>query len=183
MKVFLDTEFTSLTMYSSLLSLALVSEDGREFYAEIYPFDKKVSKWVKENVLDNFLYKNYTDYFKLTKHNDKGTEYSYHCNGFDYEIVDELAKWLKQFDEIEIWSDCLAYDWVLFCDLFGGAEKIPKNINYIPFDIATLFKIKGINPDITREDFILDIKIQGVKHNALYDAKVIKACYDKLMKL
>jgi hypothetical protein len=37
-------------------------------------------------------------------------------------------------------------------------------------------KIKGIDPDINREVFA---GIEGVKHNALHDAKVIKACYEK----
>jgi len=77
-----------------------------------------------------------------------------------------------------MWSDCLAYDWVLFNDLFGHAFNIPKNVYYIPFDICTLFKLKGIDPDINREEFA---GMQGAKHNALHDAKVIKACYEKLM--
>ena len=58
--------------------------------------------------------------------------------------------------------------------------KIPKNIYYIPLDICTLFKVKGIDPDISREEF------SGVnsknKHNSLFDAKVIKLCYEKLIK-
>jgi hypothetical protein len=100
------------------------------------------------------------------------------------DIRRELSKWLEQFESIEVWSDCLAYDWVLFCDIFGSAFDIPKNIYYIPFDICTLFKAKGIDPDINREvyaewgDNTLDRK-----HNALWDARVIKACYDKLMKV
>lgn len=95
-------------------------------------------------------------------------------------VAEELIHWLLQFDKIEIWSDCLAYDWVLFCDLFGHAFKIPGNVYYIPFDICTMFKLKGIDPDINREEFA---GIQGPKHNALHDAEVIKACYEKLMVL
>jgi hypothetical protein len=84
---------------------------------------------------------------------------------------------------IEIWSDCLAYDWVLFCGLFGGAMKLPSFIDYIPYDICTLFKVRGIDPDINREDFCgikMDGKV-GFKHNSLWDANVIKGCYEKLM--
>jgi hypothetical protein len=93
---------------------------------------------------------------------------------------------LSQFENVEMWSDCLAYDWVLFNDIFGTAFDIPKNVYYIPFDICTLFKIKGIDPDINREDFAKDILMKecfkvGQKHNALWDATVIKACYEKLM--
>jgi hypothetical protein len=88
---------------------------------------------------------------------------------------------LSAYKHVEIWSDCLAYDWVLFNQLWGHAFNIPKNVYYIPFDICTLFKIKGIDPDINREEFA-EIQEKPEKHNALWDAKVIKACYEKLME-
>ena len=68
--------------------------------------------------------------------------------------------------------------WVLFCDLFGGAMKIPECVYYIPFDLATLFKVKGIDPDINREEYV-GIIAGGNKHNALWDAQMIRACYTR----
>ena len=48
--------------------------------------------------------------------------------------------------------------------------------------ICTLMKIKGIDPDVNREEFAW--MIEGAeKHNALWDAKVIKACYEKLQSI
>jgi len=47
--------------------------------------------------------------------------------------------------------------------------KIPSNVYYIPFDVCTLFKIKNVDPDINREEFIsdrLDIR-SNYKHNSL----------------
>ena len=90
---------------------------------------------------------------------------------------------------VEIWSDCLAYDWVLFCELFGGAlnKNLPNNVYYIPFDICTLFKMKGIDPDISREGYAGMAYGEGAddekdtKHNALWDAMVIKGCYERLV--
>ena len=54
MLVFLDTEFTSFER-PELLSLALVAEDGREFYAELadYP-ESQCSEFVHETVLPLF---------------------------------------------------------------------------------------------------------------------------------
>jgi hypothetical protein len=46
--------------------------------------------------------------------------------------------------------------------------------------MATLFKIKGIDPDINRKEFI-GAKDFGVEHNALVDARIIKMCYEKVM--
>jgi hypothetical protein len=47
------------------------------------------------------------------------------------------------------------------------------------FDICTLLQVQGIDPDISRIEFseLHDI----AHHNALDDARVIKACYNKLV--
>jgi len=78
-----------------------------------------------------------------------------------------------------MWSDCLSYDWVLFNQIFGNAFNIPKNVYHIPFDICTLFYAKGIDADISREAFA-EIPEVSQKHNALWNAKVIRQCFKKL---
>jgi len=171
MRIYFDCEFTGLHKKTTLISIGLISEDGRTFYAELTDYDElQIDKWLQENVLNN-LYLETGDNQPKTYDNCSIKESKSY-------VADELVEWLSQFDSVEMWSDCLAYDWVLFNDLFGHAFNIPKNVYYIPFDICTLFKIKGIDPDISREGFA---GIDGQKHNALHDAKVIKACYEKLM--
>jgi hypothetical protein len=50
-RIFIDTEFTNLTT-PRLISLALVAEDGAEFYGELSDFDaRECSEFVKEKVL------------------------------------------------------------------------------------------------------------------------------------
>jgi hypothetical protein len=177
MKVFMDTEFTGLHKGTTLISIGLVAENGKSFYAELTDYDEsKVDDWLKNNVI-NHLYLGEAQYDRRLK--DSYDEFE--SVGTTDHVKHELEWWLKQFDEIEIWSDCLAYDWVLFNNIFGTAFDIPENVYYIPFDICTVFKLKGIDPDISREKFIAD-SVEGAKHNALYDAKVIKACYEKLME-
>jgi hypothetical protein len=174
MKVFFDTEFTGLHQGTTLISIGLVAEDGRTFYAESIEYDKsQIDDWLEKNVLANLM------------------TIEPHYNNCDYDnqrmkdtlnqIAINLTYWLNRIGDVEIWSDCLAYDWVLFCDLFGGAMRIPKNVYYIPFDICTLMKMKGVDPDINREAFVGLGGYTTAKHNALHDARVIKACYDKLM--
>jgi hypothetical protein len=54
-------------------------------------------------------------------------------------------------------------------------------VYYIPFDICTLFNLKGIDPDINRREFSgADATFR--EHHALDDAKVIKMCYERAMK-
>lgn len=190
-KIFFDTEFTGLHQNTTLISIGLVAETGKTFYAEFTDYDKnQVDSWIKENVIKNLTLQDWLGDMRCvagTNGNDTTVI------GPSSDIIKYLKAWLFQFEEVEMWSDCLSYDWVLFCELWGGALEIPSWIYYIPFDICTLFKEKGINPDIQREEFaygdikdmtyIYELSQEYKKHNALWDAKVIKACYDKLNKL
>lgn len=176
-KIFFDTEFTGLHQKTTLISIGLISECGKQFYAELTDYDKsQIDEWLQENVLNNLYLDGYDNDANLSDWKIKG-------NSDD--VKSALEVWIAQFEEIEIWSDCLSYDWVLFNQIFGHAFNIPKNVYYIPFDICTLFQVKGINPDISREEFAKDFLVKvafqsGKKHNAMWDAFVIRECYKKL---
>lgn len=179
-RIFLDTEFTGLHQKTTLISLALVAETGEEFYAEFTDYDKsQVDEWVGANVLTKLWG---SDKAEREKH--PAVVYAF---GDREKITGEIKAWLQQFPFIEIWADVLAYDWVLFCELFGGALKLPENIFYIPFDLATVFRQKGwIEPrnkyekDVNRFEFAeADARNQ---HHALWDAKVELKCFQLLCK-
>lgn len=170
MIVFFDTEFTGLHQKTTLISIGLVTEKGNEFYAELTDYDQtQIDDWLQSNVINNLFIPD-----------DIGKQRINHFKGESEYIKEKLTSWLEGLGEVEIWSDCLSYDWVLFNQIFGHAFNIPKNVYYIPFDICTLMKIKGIDPDISREEFV---GTTGAKHNALHDALVIKLCYEKLMSI
>lgn len=173
-KIFFDTEFTGLHQKTTLISIGFISECGKTFYAEFADYDKsQVDNWIQENVINNTLFINGSSSSCTNLNN-------YSHVGATETIVADLKDWLSQFKKVEIWSDCLAYDWVLFNQLFGHAFNIPENVYYIPFDICTLFKAKGIDPDISREEFS-GMSDNSQKHNALWDARVIKKCYENLI--
>lgn len=176
-KLFFDTEFTGLHQRTTLISLGIISEQGRTFYAEFTDYHAdQIDEWLKENVIHKLVLNDF----------DVDRDYSPYSNDVVYkgsaeEVVQALMHWLGNDDQYEIWSDCLSFDWVLFCNLFGHAFSVPSNIYYIPFDICTLFKVNGIDPDISREKFGCGEHYADMpKHNALWDARVIKMCYDKL---
>jgi hypothetical protein len=191
MRVFFDTEFTGLHQNTTLISIGCVAEDGRMFYAECTDYDEaQVDDWLREHVIANLTlhlpephpeYGPTEGWANYTKVPRKPKQYNCEVKGKSAFVVSCLADWLRDCGEVAMWSDCLAYDWVLFCQLFGGALKIPAHIYYIPFDLSTLLKLKGVDPDISREDFAEMSGADAVKHNALWDARVIKACYDKAM--
>jgi len=188
MNIFFDTEFTGLHQNTTLISIGLISEDNRTFYAEFNDYDTaQIDEWIEANVISNLKFAppkaGEQEYYIKSRHDDDiplTEKWNLEMRGNKAEVKRELSEWLSQFDDIEIWSDCLAYDWVLFNGIFGHAFNIPENVYYIPFDICTLLKIKGVDPDISREQYAGDIA-NVEKHNALFDAKVIKACYEKLI--
>jgi hypothetical protein len=81
---------------------------------------------------------------------------------------------------------------VLFNQIWGHAFSIPENIYYIAMDICTVFEMNNIDPDISREEYceienfteektkVLYNDFKSVKHNALWDAFIIRECYNKL---
>ena len=172
-KIFFDTEFTDLHQNTTLISIGLISETGQTFYAELTDYDKsQIDEWLQTNVIDNLTLTS-----RENMQHTKDTHISVKCDTSN--LKGFLTQWFEQFGEVEIWSDCLSYDWVLFNQIFGHAFNIPKNVYYIPFDICTLFYAKGIDADISREAFA-EMSEGSKKHNALWDAKVIRQCFVKL---
>ena len=78
----------------------------------------------------------------------------------------------------------------LICD-GGDNMNLPDYIDYIPIDLSTMLLMKGIDPDITREEFadqhylnmlpntkpFSDWSRTAIKHNSLWDACVAYLCY------
>lgn len=165
----------------------MISECGKQFYAELTDYDKsQIDDWLQKNVIDKLhLEKPIEDQKARINYKEFQKKGNVNYYGQSILLKESLEDWLSQFERIEIWSDCLSYDWVLFCQIWSHAFKIPKHIYYIPFDICTTFKEKGIDPDINREDFAFGhFELhEAKKHNALWDARVIKACHEKLLSM
>ena len=175
MKVFFDCEFTGLQKDTELISIGMVSENGKLFYAEFTDYDKsKVDDWIQENVIDNLIF---------NKHNILETDTF--LRGTKEKIKEKLTSWLSQFNTVDLVSDVCHFDMVLFTDIFGSAFDLPDNVTPACYDI---------NQDIQRyydyqtshgafdksREAILEehgIEVKGCKHNSLYDARVIEAIY------
>ena len=182
MKIFFDTEFTGLHKNTTLISIGLVTEDDRSFYAEFIDYDlSQCNDWIKENVIDNLLLNDYETFEKRIINGDT------YVRGTKETIVEELKEWLSVYDNIELVSDCCHYDMMLFVDLFGNAFDLPKNINPVchdinqdianRYDLSETWAFNKSREEILEEN---GINIEGNKHNAFYDAKVIKEIYNIL---
>lgn len=189
--LFLDAEFSGLHKHTTLISLAIVAETGESFYYECSDYDAlQCDDWIIENViahLTNALMLHNSVEYK----DDKTTR----GRGTKEFLAQYLSTWLTQFKNIQFVADVPHYDWVLFCDIFGGAFSIPKNIHYICLDMATMIheyepywvdkdRVEFIGTDM--QDHIINklgMSKETASHNALYDAYLCKFCYLKLESL
>lgn len=203
MKLFFDTEFTGLHKDTTLISIGIVSEDGKKFYAEFTDYDEsQCNDWIKENVIKKLKAENIKFDSSHTlcdassfgnrrwlKYNDS-MEVAY---GEIFYIIPFLQIWLKQFDTIQFVSDVCHYDFVLLIDLLtngGTALDLPENISAVchdlNMDIARHFHVSDREAfDMSREQIMNELCgsediVTGDKHNSLYDAEVIKAIYKEI---
>lgn len=187
-KIFFDTEFTGLHQNTTLVSIGLISDEGERFYAELTDFDDtQCDEWIEKNVLEHLLLRGNSELEKQLEDDGMTTT----VIGSKEDVREELNEWLNGFgDDIQFISDVCHYDMVLLCDLLAdGAILLPQFIN--PFchdlcqDIAMILDVSEKAAfDISREQLLTDRGVslpKSQKHNALYDAEVIKAIYDNLI--
>lgn len=121
MRLFLDCEFSQLSAAAKLISLALVAEDGSEFYVELLDAwqEEDCSDFVKEIVLPQLW----------------GGSYALPI----VEARMSLLRFLTSFKkEVEIVTDAPQYDWELFCDLVYDGGRWPRIVRNFPTDATTL---------------------------------------------
>jgi len=153
MILFLDTEFTTLTPWADLLSLALVSDDGAlEFYAERNDVPhKRCSHFVRESVLPHF-----------------GRHPAAVCN-----LVD-MRKRLRAFVNALPEAATVACDFSGDMDLLGSAIGAPwpaqLHLDRLPLD--TLVTSAGW---IAAEDEYFSAG--HPRHHALHDARALRCAY------
>lgn len=185
-KMFLDAEFTGLHKLSTLISIALVCEDGNEFYAELTDYDElQINKWLQENVMSKLILGGY-EFERDYRPNDKTVK----VKG-DTELVKQtLTSWLEKYKDegVELWGDVPADDVIHFRSIFGSAWDVPPFVGYIVYDLATALKLCRQNPDVNRAEFVYGSKDKVPTsdlsvHNALYDARLEKEVYAKIFSL
>ena len=172
MRVYLDCEFNYNQGDLSLISLAMVDDYGDAFYAEQTPVIAGGNEWLDIHVVPKLWV---VDRSLIDK------KVHYVTGKKDY-IGEQMKVWLKmrggRETPVQMIGDVYAHDWLLFCDLMGGFF-LPDYLHYIPLDLATLLYAKGMWEDVDREGFA-GLSDSSMKHNALWDARVLRKCWLKL---
>ena len=154
MRYFLDTEFYEDGQTIDLISIGVVCEDGREFYAVSQDAQlHRVSEWVRANVLPH-----------LPKYGDPA-----------WQKRATIAANLKAFmhdEKPEVWAYYADYDWVALCQLFGTMMGLPGRFPKFCRDL------KQLSVDVGSPKHPPDPEGE---HNALVDARWNRDLYTFLM--
>ena len=121
-KYFLDTEFIEQPNTIDLVSIGIVCNDGRKYYAISNQFDEaKANDWVLENVI-----------YKLESLPRKSLA----------QIKTELLEFITG-ENIEFWGYYSDYDWVAFCWIFGTMMELPSGYPMYCRDLKQLLDESG----------------------------------------
>lgn len=244
MKYFLDTEFiegtqNKRTFFGSiketkptidLISIGIVSEDSKEYYAISKDFNIKEAwnrfqektptiqgrmqkeYWIRNNVLKPVYYEligkdinfhNYDQFFTykafknlINKHGKTNKQIAKEVKEFcKYQLnypnpFGSVSTVTKIDTNIEFYTYYGAYDWVVFCWLFGKMIDLPDGFPMFSRDLKVMLDDKAksfaniqritVNQDIKAKTFEDKLKLvkamhnyptQDNLHNALDDAK------------
>lgn len=158
MKYFLDTEFIEYPHVILLISIGIVAEDGREYYAESSEWDNQdlnqtndCGEWLQKNVIC---------------HLDKDISKRKSLLTIKTEVLEFIGE-----DKPIFYGYYADYDWVVFCWIFGQMVDLPRDWPKYCRDIKQLADMLG-NPTLPKQE--------SNEHNALADARWNKQAFEFL---
>jgi hypothetical protein len=175
-RFFYDTEFIEDGKTIELISIGIVAEDGREYYAVNAgaPWKRIADhQWLRENVAR----------YLPRIHGDRRLQVSYRRNplalDFDSPLMKNRATIAREVEAFitadsherrdnELWAYFGAYDHVVLCQLWGTMISLPKGVPMFTHELMQLWSHAG-RPEKPEQP-------EGA-HNALHDARWNAALY------
>lgn len=189
MRYYVDTEFIDDGHTIDLISIGIVCEDGREYYAQSVEFNhRNASPWVKENVLTHLLvcpsshaailgisglYR--TDRAEHQRHGQCVDQQRGRVHNCPWRTREQLKRDVQAFitEPTALAGWCAGYDFVAFCQLFGAMMDLPAGWPHYIKDIQYILDERGISDDQLPQQ-------EEDVHNALADARHIKRLWEFL---
>ena len=172
----LDTEFMDNGRTIELLSIAILAENGREFYRQVVEADyDRANPWVRKHVLPQM---------RQCVAGDKAWHWAYFSQrggdgcpahiGCPWEFADNIAQELVAFvgESPTFLGYYSAYDHVALCQLFGTMMELPTGWPMYTQDLRQLLDQSGLQGVTQPEDD------HGI-HFALDDARWIMETYKR----
>lgn len=178
MKYFYDTEFLENGRTIKPISIGIVAEDGREYYAvnSAMPIESiHNNNWLMKNVIPNLpivrsdnLYNAGPNWEPDRKHPDVKAR---------WRIASEVRSFLLAGSPVELWANYGAYDHVMLAQLWGSMVYLPEGIPMYTNDIQQMARRLGVT-----ESALNNVPMNGTSQNAIDDARYTRKLYDCLVK-
>ncbi|MGH8960775.1 MAG: polyadenylate-specific 3'-exoribonuclease AS [Jatrophihabitantaceae bacterium] len=155
MRYFYDCEFIEDGRTIELVSIGVVAEDGREFYAVSTEFDpSRAISWVRRNVLD-----------KLPAPGDSA------WRSRESIRAELLAFLVEPGEPIELWAWMAGYDHVSLAQLWGDMRALPRAIPRFTHELRQVWEDAGSPPlppaPADQHDALADARHNLARWNAL----------------
>lgn len=149
-RYFYDCEFIEDGRTIDLISIGIVAEDGREFYAVSTEFDEaRAGRWVRTKVIP---------------HLPRPADPSWRSRA---RIRDDLLAFLTAPAlPIQLWAWCGAYDHVALAQLWGDMPALPRAVPRFTREIRQHWELAG-GPSVAEHG--------TDRHQALVDARLAMA--------
>jgi len=159
-RYFYDCEFIEDGRIVDLVSIGVVDEQGREFYAVSTEFDPaRAVPWVRRNVLDRLPSTGSPVWQSRLDIRDGLYEF----------LVEPLRK--GEADDLELWAWYAAYDHVALAQLWGPMPSLPREIPRFTKDLRQLWDDRGRPPlpaaAADRHDALVDARHNLARWRAL----------------
>jgi hypothetical protein len=152
-RYFYDCEFIEDGRTIDLVSIGVVDEHGREFYAISTEFDASAAvPWVRRNVLDRLPSPGNPAWRSRARSRED-------LHAF---LIEPLRAEERRGEELELWAWYAAYDHVVLAQLWGRMPDLPRGIPRFTKDLRQLWDEKGRPPLPQAEQ---------QRHDALVDAR------------
>lgn len=173
--VFVDTEYTGEHARTTLVSVGLVTLGGASLYVTLNDYARdQVTEWLRTHVLSLIDERESVSVREACERVDRFLrDYSQ-----DEPVV--LVSAGKATDLIQVFQL-----WQSRCPpgkYFHALYDLPPYLRHRwHMDLDTLFTVAGIDPSIDRDQFG-GANVEGARHDALHDAKVVRECFLKLAR-
>jgi len=161
-RYFYDCEFVEDGRLIDLVSIGVVDEFGREFYAVSTEFDdSRAVPWVRRNVLD-----------KLPSPSDKAWRSRERIRADLFEFLMEPIR-DRPNEAMELWAWYAAYDHVVLAQLWGAMPALPREIPRFTKDLRQMWDDQG-RPKLPeahgRHDALVDARHNLARWNTMINS-------------
>jgi hypothetical protein len=174
MRCYYDTEFLEDGSTIALISIGLVADDGREYYAvnRDMPIRRiRKNPWLMENVVPSLPKAHGPWIFDMPKR--WLFNYADACVKPRAQIAAEVGAFILAAPDPQLWADWGAYDHVVLCQLWGRMIDLPEGIPMWTHDLRQELERSGREKQVP--------SMPGTRsHNALDDAREVKYRYEWL---